>query len=92
MDCYVVPKVVNFVVLYCASGCESWYAMRSQWLWIMVYHTEPVVNDSWWAMLSQWLWIMVCYANQRLWIMVFYDEPVAVNYGLWCCTKGCESW
>jgi hypothetical protein len=55
-----------------ASGCESWCAMLSQWLWIMVCYAEPVVMYhgvwcwasgcvSWCVMLSQWLWIVVCY-------------------------------
>jgi hypothetical protein len=29
--------------LYCASGCESWCVMLSQWVCIMVYYAEPVV-------------------------------------------------
>jgi hypothetical protein len=63
-----------------ASGYETWCVMLSQWLWIMVCHTEPVVVNHgvlYWAsaweslcvILSQWLWIMVCYA-----------EPVVVNH------------
>jgi hypothetical protein len=85
--------------------------MQSQWLWIMVCFTEPVVVnhgvycwasncESWWVLLWQWLLIMVCYAESVvvnyavlcLWIMVSYTEQVAVNHGLLCYASGCESW
>ena len=36
------PVVVNHVVLYCAIECDSWCAMLSHWLFIMVCYAEPV--------------------------------------------------
>jgi hypothetical protein len=66
------------------GGCESWWEMRSQCLWIMIWFDGLVVVNrgelcwasgckSWCVMLSQWLWIMV-----------YYAEPVVVNHGeLW---------
>jgi hypothetical protein len=32
MVCYAEAVVVNHGVLSLTSGCESWYAMLSQWL------------------------------------------------------------
>jgi hypothetical protein len=83
---------LNHGVLLWGSDCESWCAMLSQWLCIMVCYVEPVVVNhcvlcwasgcEWWCvMLSQWLLIMVC-----------NTEPVVVNHGLLCCAKGCELW
>jgi hypothetical protein len=91
MVCYTESVVVNYVVLFWASGCESWCAMVSQWLWTMVCNTEPVVMnnvvsfwtsicESWRVMPSQWLWIIVGYA-----------EPAGVNHGVLFRASGCES-
>jgi hypothetical protein len=41
--CYAEPMVVNHGVLYGASGCESWRAILSQWLLIMVCIPEQVI-------------------------------------------------
>ena len=76
------PVVVNYGVLCWTSGCESWCAMATKWLWIMVCNAEQVVAshselcwasdcESWCVMLSQWLLIMVC-----------LTEPVVVNHGV----------
>jgi hypothetical protein len=35
--------VVNYGAFCWTSGLESWCVMLSQWLWIMVCYTEPVV-------------------------------------------------
>jgi hypothetical protein len=43
MAWYAKQVVVNHCVLYRVSGCESWCAMLSQWLLIMVYYAESVV-------------------------------------------------
>jgi hypothetical protein len=43
MVCYAEPVVNYYGVLCLASGCESWFAMLSQWLWNMVCYAEPVV-------------------------------------------------
>ena len=54
---------MNYVVLFWASGFESWWVMLSQWLWIMVCYSEPVVVnhgvlcwacgcESWWAIIE----------------------------------------
>jgi hypothetical protein len=54
---YAEPVAVHLGVLCWASGCESWCVilgsgcvtwcvMLSQWLWIMVIYTEPVVHGS----------------------------------------------
>jgi hypothetical protein len=77
MVCYVEPVVVNHVVLCCSSGCESWWAIMSQWVLIMVCYCEAVVvnhgvllwasgRESWWGMMSQWFWIVVCYAKPMI--------------------------
>ena len=39
---YAEPMVVNHGVLCLASDCESWCAMQSQQLWIMLLYTEPM--------------------------------------------------
>jgi hypothetical protein len=62
------------------SGCESWWVLLSQWMWVIVCNAvTAVVNhgvlcwgsgcESMWALLGQWVWVMVC-----------NDEPVGVNY------------
>ena len=43
MACYAEPVVVNHGVLCEASGGESWCAMLSLWLCIMVCYAEPVI-------------------------------------------------
>jgi hypothetical protein len=89
---YAESVVVNHGVLFCAIGCESWWVMLSQWLWILVSYAEPVVvnhivlywangYESWCVMLSHWLWIMV-----------YYSEPVVVNVGVLCWAIGYEAW
>ena len=76
----------------CASGCESWWVMMSQWLWITIcYYVPVVVNHGvlfcanmwqpWWGMLSQWLTIIL-----------YYTEPVVVNHIELCWDSGFESW
>jgi len=81
MLCNTEPVVVNHGFLCWASGCESWFIMLSQWLWIMVSYAGPVVVNWWYAMMSQWLWIMDCYAL-----------PKVVNHGELGRASGCESW
>jgi hypothetical protein len=64
-----------------------WFTITCSGFHTMIYnHWFSITHDNshplaWCVMLSQ-----------RLWIMVWYDEPVAVNHGLSCCAKGCESW
>ena len=80
MVSYAKPVVVNNVVLYWASGNESWCVILSQWLWIILFCWASGC-ESWCVILSQWLWIMVS-----------YDEPVFVNHGdLWW-ASGYVSW
>ena len=66
MVSYAKPVVGSDGVLCGASGYQSWCAMLSKWLLIMVCYAEPVVvnddelccasgRESWCAMLSQWL-------------------------------------
>jgi hypothetical protein len=61
---FIATGSVNHCVLCCGNGCESWFIMLSQWLWIVVYHVEPVIvnhselfwassYESWCAMLIQ---------------------------------------
>jgi hypothetical protein len=87
--CWAVA--VNHGELWWASGCASWCDIRSQWLWIKVYYTEPSGCESCCFILCQWFWISVlCWASgceswwvilsQWLWIILFY----------WA--SGCESW
>jgi hypothetical protein len=40
---YTEPVVVHLGVLYGVSGCDTWCVMLNQWLWIIVYHGEPLV-------------------------------------------------
>ena len=42
-DSVVVPVVVNRVVQCLANGCESWWTMLCQWMWMMLCYVEPVV-------------------------------------------------
>jgi hypothetical protein len=65
----------------CASEFESWWAMLSQWLWIMVSYAESVVVNHGEVCWASGLWIMVCYA-----------VPVVVNHGGLCSANSCESW
>ena len=51
MVCIAEQVIVNHGELYCASGCESWFAMLCQFLWVMVSYAVPAVS------------IMVCYAE-----------------------------
>jgi hypothetical protein len=77
MNCYAVPKVVNYGVLYWVSGCESWCIIRSQWLWIKVRFTVPVVvNDG-----------VLCWVNG-----CELCCAMLVNHGELCWASGCESW
>ena len=66
MVSYADPVVVNHGVLCCTNGRESWRAMLSQWLRIMLCYASPVVVnngescgangcESCCVMLSQWL-------------------------------------
>jgi hypothetical protein len=80
--CYAEAVVVNHGVLCLASGCESWYVMLSQWLWIMVSYDEPVVVNHgvlWWAS-------VMSHCELR------WTKLVAVNHGVFCCASVCESW
>ena len=43
MACYTESVVVNHGVLYRVSGCESWFALLSQWLLLMVCIAEQVI-------------------------------------------------
>jgi hypothetical protein len=75
--------VVNYALLcllYWDCGCESWFFMLCQWLWIMVCYAEPVVVNHAVLYQAEWLWVMVCNA-----------EPVFVNHGVLCWASGCES-
>ena len=66
MACYTESVLVNHVVLWRASGCESWCILLSKWLLIMVCIAEQVIvnhgefysasgYESWCVILSQWL-------------------------------------
>jgi hypothetical protein len=39
----ILSQWLLFGVLSWAIGCDSWWAMLSQWLWIIVFFSEPVV-------------------------------------------------
>ena len=87
MVSYAEPVFVNHdelwlasVCMLCwASGCESWGAMLSQWVWIMMCYAERM------AMLSYSKPVVV------MWNIVCYDEPVIVNHWLLCWASDCES-
>ena len=86
----------------CASGCESWWAMLRQWLWIMMRCAESVVENHvviYWA--SRWesrcehcaskcepWWYML---RHWLWITMCYAEPVAVIHCALCWASCCET-
>ena len=40
-----IPVVVNHGELCSASGCESWCAMLSQWLRIMLCYSELIIGN-----------------------------------------------
>jgi hypothetical protein len=86
---------------YCrANGCEAWDVILSQWLWIIVWYTEPVVmhycdlcwtsgSKSWCVMLRKWLWIMLCNAViQNHWYSITHHEshPLAQHSSPWLTT------
>jgi hypothetical protein len=90
-------------LLWWASGCESWWVMLSQWLWIMVYHAEQVVENhglSCWAIVvnpgelccdsgyESWCAML----SQWFWVMVCNAEAEVVNHGVLWWASGCESW
>ena len=76
-----VPVVVNHCLLYCASRCDSWWVLLSQWLWTIVSYAEAVVVKHCELCRDQCVGIMMCYA-----------EPVGVNHCELCWASGCESW
>jgi hypothetical protein len=46
MVSYAEPVVVNHGLVCCAKGCESWCAILSQWLFIMMCIAgQVIVND-----------------------------------------------
>jgi hypothetical protein len=76
------------ITLCWASDCESWCAMLSQWLCIILcYAGQVVVNhdvlfcasgcESWCVMLSKWLWIMVFSKTHH------DSQPLAQHYTPW---------
>ena len=96
---YILCQWSWISVLYWTIGCDSWWAMLGQWLWIIC------------VMLSQWLWIIVCFGEpvvnhgelcwdsgceswwamlrHWVWIMLCYAWAELVNHGeLWWAT-GC---
>ena len=77
MDCYTVPKVVNYGVLYWASVCHSWCFILSQWMWIMVSFTVPVVMNN-----DVSCWVSGCELCCA----------ILVNHGELYWAIGCESW
>ena len=75
MDCYTVPKFVNYGVLYWASGCQSWCVILCQWMWIMVSFTVPVVVNN-----DVSCWVSGCELCCAM---------LVNNNGLYC-VSGCE--
>jgi hypothetical protein len=63
-----------------ASGCESWWAMLSQWLWIMVCNAEPVVVNHG----------VLCRARGcELWCITHHNsQPLAQHCTPWLTTTG----
>jgi hypothetical protein len=77
------PVVVNHGVLWWASGCESWWAMLSHLLWIMVCYAEPVgVNHSHWHSINTMI------HNHWLSIAHYDSQPQAQNNTPWFTTTG----
>ena len=80
--------MLSYVELMFVIHC----VLLSQWLWIMVCYTEPVVVNHgvlFWAIGCESYGVLCL--NQRLWIMVCYAEPVVVNHGVLFWDSGCES-
>jgi hypothetical protein len=99
VSCTVQMAVIHGLLCY-AIGCESWWVMRRQWLWIVCAMLNQTVVNHAVLFLADCVWVMVCYAeplvindmSQWLWIMVFYAGPVDVNHGVQCWRSDCESW
>jgi hypothetical protein len=75
------PVVVFHGVLFCASKCDSWWAMLNHRLCTIVSYTESIgVNHS-----------VLCWASgcQTLWAML---SSLCRNHSVLCWTSGCESW
>ena len=75
------PVLVNHSGVCCASDCESWWGLLSQWFvnhGVLCCTSAP---ESWRVILNQWLCIIVSYA-----------EPVVENHVLFYWASGCESW
>ena len=84
MVCYAEAVVVNQVVLFWTSGCESWWIML--WKVVVNHDALPVC----WA---QWLGIIVCSVKPsdcELWCIML--RKVVVNHGVLFWASGCESW
>ena len=100
MVCYDEPVAVNHGLSCCVKGFESWWAMLSHWLSIMVWYAGPLVlNHACYAepnscesccVILRRLCLnygVLCRAIGYTWY-----EPVVVNSGVLCWTSGYESW
>jgi hypothetical protein len=92
MVCYAVPAGVNPVVVFCASGCESWWAILSQWLWIMLCYADPVIvkhDVLCWSI--RWNHGVICWASgcESWWVMMSQWLCI-IDVFHWA--NGCASW
>jgi hypothetical protein len=96
------PVGVNHCELCWDSGCESWCAMISKYVWIMVCYAEPVVgNHELNAVPVGVNHVVLCWASrcesrcamlsQWLWIIVNYAGPMVVKHCELDRDIGCES-
>jgi hypothetical protein len=75
-----------------ASGCESWWIILSQWLWITMCYSVPVgVNHGelcWGSGFASCCAIMCQYVC----LMVSFAQQVVVNHSVLLCASKCDSW
>jgi hypothetical protein len=104
---HVEPVIVNHGVLFWVSGCESWCAMLSQWLWIMVsitsHNSQPLTQHytpwfttfgrAWQSMIhNHWLRITHNESQPLAQLNTTWLSTTGSAYGLLYCAKGCELW
>jgi hypothetical protein len=82
---YAEPGVVNHGLSCWASGCESWWAMLSQWLWIMLWYAESVVVSHG-ATTGSALHTMI----QNHWLSIAHNDsqPLTQHSTTWLATTG----
>jgi hypothetical protein len=87
------PVVLNHGVLCWPSGCESWCALMSQWLWIMVCFAEPVVVNHgvvcWTSGCESW-WHRITHSDSHHWLSIANhdSQPLVTHSTAWFTITG----